>query len=136
MLSIDEMKIYLKNNLIENRYIHTLGVVDTAIRLAKINKVDEKKAEIAALAHDIAKNRTIYELKENMSKLDKIIYMADMIEPNRNFPGVDILRRETFKDLDNGVLEGLNHTIKYLLNKGVPIDVNSIKARNYLLLHK
>ena len=74
--------------------------------------------------------------KENMSKLDKVIYMADMIEPNRNFPGVDILRRETFKDLDNGVLQGLNHTIKYLLNKGVAIDINSIKARNYLLLHK
>ena len=64
MLSIDEMKIYLKNNLIENRYIHTLGVVDTAISLAKINNVDEKKVEIAALAHDIAKNRTIFELKE------------------------------------------------------------------------
>ncbi|MDU5106295.1 bis(5'-nucleosyl)-tetraphosphatase (symmetrical) YqeK [Clostridium sp.] len=188
MISTDEMKVYLKNNLIENRYIHVLGVVDTAIRLAKINKVDEKKAEIAALAHDIAKNMTIYELKdildknnielsydeennqelwhsmvgpivakeifgiedeeilsamrwhttgkENMSKLDKVIYMADMIEPNRNFPGVDNLRRETFKDLDNGVLQGLNHTIKYLLNKGVAIDINSIKARNYLLLHK
>ncbi|MFU7517036.1 bis(5'-nucleosyl)-tetraphosphatase (symmetrical) YqeK [Clostridium sp. HCS.1] len=188
MISIDEMKVYLKNNLIENRYIHVLGVVDTAIRLAKINKVDEKKAEIAALAHDIAKNMTIYELKdildknnielsydeennqelwhsmvgpivakeifgiedeeilsamrwhttgkENMSKLDKVIYMADMIEPNRNFQGVDNLRRETFKDLDNGVLQGLNHTIKYLLNKGVAIDINSIKARNYLLLHK
>lgn len=188
MISIDEMKVYLKNNLIENRYIHVLGVVDTAIRLAKINEVDEKKAEIAALAHDIAKNMTIYELKEiidknnielsydeeknqeiwhsivgpivakevfkiedeeilsamrwhttgkeNMSKLDKVIYMADMIEPNRNFPGVDVLRRETFKDLDNGVLKGLNHTIKYLLNKDVPININSIKARNYLLLHK
>ncbi|MGN0027959.1 MAG: bis(5'-nucleosyl)-tetraphosphatase (symmetrical) YqeK [Clostridium sp.] len=188
MISIDEMKVYLKNNLIENRYIHVLGVVETAIKLAKINEVDEKKAEIAALAHDIAKNMTIYELKEiidknnielsydeeenqeiwhsivgpivakevfkiedeeilsamrwhttgkeNMSKLDKVIYMADMIEPNRNFKGVDILRRETFKDLDNGVLQGLNHTIKYLLNKDVPININSIKARNYLLLHK
>lgn len=188
MISIDEMKVYLKNNLIENRYIHVLGVVETAIKLAKINEVDEKKAEIAALAHDIAKNMTIYELKEiidknnielsydeeenqeiwhsivgpilakevfkiedeeilsamrwhttgkeNMSKLDKVIYMADMIEPNRNFKGVDVLRRETFKDLDNGVLQGLNHTIKYLLNKDVPININSIKARNYLLLNK
>lgn len=188
MISIDEMKVYLKNNLIENRYIHVLGVVETAIKLAKINGVDEKKAEIAALAHDIAKNMTIYELKEiidknnielsydeeenqeiwhsivgpivakevfkiedeeilsamrwhttgkeNMSKLDKVIYMADMIEPNRNFKGVDVLRRETFKDLDNGVLQGLNHTIKYLLNKDVPININSIKARNYLLLNK
>ena len=72
--------------------------------------------------------------KENMSKLDKVIYIADMIEPNRNFPGVDLLRREAFKDLDNGVIQGLTHTMKYLLNKGIPIDINSIKARNYLLL--
>ena len=68
MISIDEMKVYLKNNLIENRYIHVLGVVETAIKLAQINEVDEKKAEIAALAHDIAKNMTIYELKEIIDK--------------------------------------------------------------------
>ena len=188
MLSIEEMKIYLKENLMESRYTHTLGVVETAKKLASLNEVDEKKAEIAALAHDIAKNKTIYELKdileknnvkltydeeqnqelwhsmvgpilakevfkiedekilsamrwhttgkENMSKLDKIIYIADMIEPNRKFPGVDNLRRECFKDLDNGVLQGLNHTIKYLLSKEVPIDINSIKARNYLLIYK
>lgn len=186
MVSIEEMKSYLKENLMESRYKHTLGVVETAISLAEINNVDKAKAEIAALAHDIAKNKTIYELKElidknnivlsydeeknqelwhsmvgpilakeifkiddeeilsairwhttgkeNMSTLDKVIYMADMIEPNRNFPKVDELRRETFNNLDKGFLKGLNHTIDYLLKKEVPIDINSIKARNYLLL--
>ena len=186
MISIEEMKSYLKENLMESRYNHTLGVVETAIKLAEINNVDKYKAEVAALAHDIAKNKTIYELKElidkndiilsydeeknqelwhsmvgpilakeifkiddeeilsairwhttgkeNMSTLDKVIYMSDMIEPNRNFPKVDELRRETFNDLDKGFLKGLNHTIEYLLKKEVPIDINSIKARNYLLL--
>ncbi|WP_291648771.1 bis(5'-nucleosyl)-tetraphosphatase (symmetrical) YqeK [Clostridium sp.] len=188
MLSKEEMKSYLKEHLTESRYNHTLGVVETAMRLAEINKVDKDKAEIAALAHDIAKNMTIYELrdiinrnsinlsydeektpelwhsivspilgreifkiedeeilsamrwhttgKEDMSKLDKIIYMADMIEPGRNFHGVDLIRKESFADLDKGLLQGLTHTIKYLLNKGFPIDINSIKARNYLLLNK
>lgn len=188
MLSKEEMKSYLKEHLTESRYKHTLGVVETAIRLAEIYKVDKNKAEIAALAHDIAKNMTIYDLKdiinenniklsydeektpelwhsiispilgreifriedeeilsamrwhttgkENMSKLDKIIYMADMIEPGRNFPGVDLIRKESFADLDKGLLQGLTHTIKYLLDKGFPIDINSIKARNYLLLNK
>ena len=56
MLSIEEIKLYLKENLIEKRYIHTLGVVDTAKKLAKINGISEEKAEIAALAHDVAKN--------------------------------------------------------------------------------
>ena len=74
--------------------------------------------------------------KENMSKLDKIIYMADMIEPGRSFPGVDLIRKESFADLDKGLLQGVTHTIKYLLDKGFPIDINSIKARNYLLRNK
>ncbi|WP_411168924.1 bis(5'-nucleosyl)-tetraphosphatase (symmetrical) YqeK [Clostridium sp. MB05] len=188
MISIDEMKSYLKKNLRESRYNHVLGVVETAVKLAEINMVDKKKAEVSALTHDIAKNMTIYELKniidrnniklsydeektpelwhsvvspilgkeifkiedeeilsamrwhttgkEDMSKLDKIIYIADMIEPSRSFPGVDLIRQESFNDLDNGVLQGLTHTIKYLLDKGFPIDINSVKARNYLLINK
>lgn len=70
--------------------------------------------------------------KENMSKLEKIIYIADMIEPGRNFPGVQELRKATYEDLDKGVLMGLNHTINYLSKKNLLIDENTIKARNYL----
>ena len=56
LLSIEEMNLYLKENLMEKRYLHTLGVVDTAKKLAEINNISEEKAEIAALAHDVAKN--------------------------------------------------------------------------------
>lgn len=187
MWSAEKIKEYLKENLRENRYNHTLGVVLTAKKLAVINNVDENKAEIAALAHDVAKNMTIYQLKdiikknnielsyeeeqtpelwhsivspiigkkvfniedeeilsamrwhttgkENMSNLDKIIYVADMIEPNRNFFGVDKIREEVFKDLDKGILMAMTHTIRYLLDKGFLVDINSIKARNYMLLN-
>ena len=71
--------------------------------------------------------------KENMSKLEKIIYIADMIEPGRDFPGVEELRKVTFDDLDKGVLMGLNHTINYLQSKNLSIDENTIKARDYLI---
>ncbi|AGF58943.1 bis(5'-nucleosyl)-tetraphosphatase (symmetrical) YqeK [Clostridium saccharoperbutylacetonicum] len=63
MLSIEEMKIYLKENLMEKRYIHTLGVAETAKKLAKLNGVSEEKAEIAGLAHDVAKNLSIEKMK-------------------------------------------------------------------------
>ena len=56
MKNIEFMKEYLEENLVKGRYLHTLGVVETAKSLAKIYGVDIKKAEIAALAHDIAKN--------------------------------------------------------------------------------
>lgn len=74
--------------------------------------------------------------KENMTKLEKIIYIADMIEPSRIFDGVDEIREATIEDLDKGVIMGLEHSIKYLMSKGVPIDINTVKARNYLVKEK
>ena len=58
----EEIKEYLKNNLKPKRYNHVLGVCSTAIKLAKLYNVDENKAMIAALAHDVAKNLTKEEL--------------------------------------------------------------------------
>ncbi len=185
MLSIDEMKLYLKANLMEKRYTHTLGVADTAKKLAKINGISEEKAEIAALAHDVAKNlhkdkmKEIMEEnnivlseveennpnlwhsiigpiearnklkiddeeildsirwhttgKENMSVLTKIIYIADMIEPSRNFESVEDIRKVTFEDLDAGVYYGLTRSIDILLIRNLLIDENTIRARNYFL---
>lgn len=68
-----------------------------------------------------------------MSPLVKIIYIADMIEPGRSFPGVEEIRKETFDNLDKGVYLGLTHSIQYLLEKDLLIDENTIKARNYFL---
>ena len=74
--------------------------------------------------------------KENMTVLEKLIYIADIIEPGRDFPGVDELRKTTFDNLDDGVLAGLNMTLKFLLEKNQLLDENTIKARNYLLMNK
>ena len=71
--------------------------------------------------------------KEDMSILTKIIYIADMIEPDRNFDGVEDIRKATFIDLDMGVYYGLTHSIEFLLIKNLLIDENTIKARNYFL---
>ena len=68
MKNIEFMKEYLEENLVKGRYLHTLGVVETAKSLAKIYGVDIKKAEIAALAHDIAKNLQPQELLEVIDK--------------------------------------------------------------------
>lgn len=71
--------------------------------------------------------------KINMSLLDKIIFVADYIEPNRNFPGVDKIRKEAFINLDNAVLMGYDSTISFLLKKGAPIYPDTIVGRNYIL---
>lgn len=71
--------------------------------------------------------------RKNMSTLDKIIFIADMIEPGREFPGVEELRVLAFKDLDGAVLAGLDSTIKYVLERGLIIHPSSTEARNSLL---
>ena len=185
LLSVEEIKKYLKENLKESRYNHTLGVCEIALELAELNGVSKEKAEIAALAHDVAKNLSKEEMmkiikdnniilsnvekenmnlwhsiiapivaeeklgitdedildavrwhttgKEDMSVLTKIIYIADMIEPGRSFPGLEDIRKETFEDLDKGVYTGLTHSIQFPLSKNLLIDENTIKARNYFL---
>ena len=49
MWGLEEIREYLKNNLKPARYGHTLGVVNTAIKLAEVYGEDKNKAEIAAL---------------------------------------------------------------------------------------
>ena len=71
--------------------------------------------------------------KKRMSSLEKIIYLADYIEPNRNFPGVEDLRKTALRDLDEAVLMALEGTIKYVISKGELLHPDTIKARNYLL---
>ena len=75
--------------------------------------------------------------KENMTMLEKIIYMADLIEENRSFPGVDLLRKKTFEgELDEALLTSFNNTIKFVIDNNQLIHPRTIKARNYLMKQK
>ncbi|AKL95112.1 metal dependent phosphohydrolase [Clostridium aceticum] len=70
---------------------------------------------------------------ENMSKLEKIIYLADFIEEGRNYPGVDQLRKIAEEDLDKAVLQALNNTIVYVLSIEKLLHPNTLFARNEML---
>lgn len=72
-------------------------------------------------------------LKDGASKLEKIVYLADLIEPHRTIPRVDEIRALAGRDLDAAVLAGLNRTIEYLSEKNLPIQHCSIAARDELL---
>lgn len=74
--------------------------------------------------------------RENMTLLDKIIYISDYIEPGRNFSGVEEVRNLAFKDLDESILLAMNNTISFLVNKNSLIHLNTIKARNFMIFKK
>lgn len=160
------IKRKLRSELKESRYIHTLGVAEESSSLAKRYGEDERKAYIAGLLHDCAKNfdrektfalcekysvelddvlkkqpdlihsflgaavaRYEYGVEDedilnairyhttgraDMSSLEMIVYLADMIEPNRSFyEGLDKIRKLAYYDLKSAVAEAVSQTITF-----------------------
>ncbi len=173
---------YLKENLTERRYRHTLGVAKTAVLLAKKFGENTDNAYAAGLLHDCAKELSMEEMlkltedittddltksspallhgaagaclarklynindeifgaifyhttgKANMSLLEKIIYIADYIEPNRNFSGVEEVREKAFSNIDEGIIISCGNVIIHTVNSGKIIHPNTVEARNCLL---
>ena len=69
-----------------------------------------------------------------MTKLDKIIYLADCIEPGRNFAGVQQLRELAEKNLNAAVLAAYDQSIRFVLDCGGLLHLNTVEGRNSLLL--
>ncbi len=69
--------------------------------------------------------------REQMSKLEKIIFVADYIEPGRKFPGVDEVREVAKVDLDIAVQKVLKNTIIHLAKKDIKIFPDTFLAYNH-----
>lgn len=177
----------VKTRLPESRYNHVLGVLGTAVELAKRFNVPEEKAQVAAILHDVAKFSdrqwmqsviisqkmdpllldyhaelwhapvgaylASYEFGVNdedvlnairyhttgragMSDLEKIIYVADMVEPNRKFTGVDELRQLKEQGLDVMMEACIKHSIEFLVSKNQPVFPDSLKCYEYFTKQK
>lgn len=72
--------------------------------------------------------------REGMTKLDKIVCLADYMEPGRDFPGVNKIRELAQHNLEEALLAGFDSTIRLLLDKGKRIFPLTMLARNDLLL--
>ncbi|HYK73072.1 MAG TPA: bis(5'-nucleosyl)-tetraphosphatase (symmetrical) YqeK [Pseudoneobacillus sp.] len=174
----------VKKQLTEHRYIHTIGVMETAIVLANQYHSDSKKAELAAIFHDYAKFRPKEEMKNiildknlgsdlllynqelwhapvgaylveievgitdsevldairfhtsgrpDMTLLEKIIYVADYIEPGRHFPGVEEVRELAKISLDEALIKAIHNTIVFLMKKRQPIYPDTFLTYNDLV---
>jgi len=73
--------------------------------------------------------------KGNMTLLEKILYMADYIEPNRDFDGVDEMRRLAYTDLDRAMLMGVESTIEDMSQRGYAIHRNTQQAQEWFREH-
>lgn len=71
-----------------------------------------------------------------MNKLDKVVFLADYIEPGRKFTGVDQARSLAKEDLNEAILFALKNSIQFLLDKGQPIYPDTFKIYNDLKLNQ
>lgn len=188
MSNLESVLTKLEGKLSASRFKHSVGVMDTAGKLAKFFNANIEKSKLAGLVHDcareihpreqlkIAENFGIlldeierletvlihgplgafiakkdFKIKDeeilraikihttgdkNMTLLDKIIFIADYIEPSRNFPGVDIIRKQVCEDLDKAILTAIDSTISYVMDKGSLLHPKTVKARNFILIQR
>ena len=85
----------------------------------------ESEAVVSAICHHTTG-------KADMSLLEKIIYVADYMEPNRNFPGVEELRQLADTDITAALKLGLEMTLCHLANLGDEVSPASAEALNFL----
>ena len=71
--------------------------------------------------------------RENMSKLEKIIYIADCIDESRDYyEGLELIREAAYTDLDKAMIVGFEAAINYTVNKGRPVHPLSRTALKYI----
>lgn len=99
-------------------------------------------AKLAELEYEITEPEVINAIAnhtlgcENMSCLDKIIFLADYIEPGRVFPGVEEIRRIVWTDLDGAMILAYDSTFRHCLKKGGLIHPKAVFSRNFILLQR
>lgn len=71
----------------------------------------------------------------DMSAMDKIIYLADTIEPGRDYPGLERIKCVAGQDLDQAMLLAMDATIRYCLEKGRILHPRTIMVRNNFLVY-
>lgn len=195
-MNIDNIRRTLQSRLNKNRFAHSVGVADTAVKLAAKFGVDTDKAYIAGLLHDCARQfddsdlitqaelrnipidnimravplllhsyigaqmiSEVYGVEdieiaqavanhtlgaEDMNSLDKIIYIADMIEPGRNFPAADELRALAFNTLPSQLspnpsslnsltLSAVDSSVLFVIRKHSFLHPRTVSCRNSLI---
>lgn len=73
--------------------------------------------------------------KADMTTLEKILYVADYMEPNRDFDGVERLRRLAYADLDKALLLGVETTVQEMRDRQLPVHSNTLQAQAWLREH-
>lgn len=186
-MTCEQARALAKSTLSAERFYHTECVAKAAVELAHRFGENAERAELAALLHDIVKERDKADLlqmmkgsaiidyvliepcpslyhafaggiyvhdelgldmqiadavryhttgRENMTLLEKVVYLADYISDDRDFGGVDEVRKIAETSLDEAVFIALRNGLMHLFKQYRYANVESVKAYNQLLLNR
>ena len=118
----DEMKIEIDD---EKRVQKGLLHADLGAEFIKRDyNIDDKEIYDAVKYHTMG--------RRDMTILDKIIYLADFIEPNRrDFDGLSELKELCKKDLDEAMLFAINLSISFVTGKGKTLHKQTVDTKDY-----
>ncbi len=68
--------------------------------------------------------------KKDMNLLDKVLFVADYISADRDYPGVEEMRQTARRSLEETMVEGILFTVDELMQGGLPVAPESIEAYN------
>ncbi len=177
----------IKSRMGEKRFVHSVNVSKSAVKLAMLYGADTDKAELAGVLHDCCKEISKKEMlqiisdggiildvveqasnklwhpiagacyardvlkiddedilnsiryhttgRANMSILEKIIFTADFISEERNYNGIEIMRKKAFRNIEEAMLYGLQFTISDLSKRKLVIHTNAINCYNDIVIN-
>lgn len=179
----DEKKKYLKENLSQKRYQHSLNVASECRKLAEKYGEDPDKAYFAGLLHDVCKElsgekqkalvlesgfavcreeletrslwhaiagayfvKNVFGVEDidiinsirfhtvgraGMTRLEEIVYLADLISVDRTYKDVDKMRKFVYNDLNEAMLEAFRFSIKSVIKKEGMIPLCTVEGYNF-----
>ena len=130
--TVDELNDLVKKYGLPDKYIGNANLAHGKLAEAYARE------EMGVLDPDIL-NAISYHTtgRKEMTLLEKIVFLADAIEPGRDYPLVEKLRDIAFNEsLDRACLMTLDGTINHLINQGIKredIDIDTLEAYEYFL---
>ena len=112
-INIEEIQNWLKENLYEERYIHSLGVMEEAVELAQMFNLDVEKAKITGLLHDAAKCFSNEKLLEIIHSHIPEVHDCELLNyKTLHAPVSAYLAKEKFGINDREILDAIRwHTL-------------------------
>ncbi len=113
-------------NDVENNAEKLWHAISGAAYIENILGLDDKEIITAVRYHTTA--------REDMTQLEKLLYLADFTSADRDYEDIDIMRQKVEISMEEALTYALSYTINDLVSRGKPLHIDTVKAYNQVAL--